>query len=82
MRIFAVSGFSKTGKTTTIAAITKELTARGLSVGIIKDSRCEGLTLDTAGKDTENTDKVTDGTDKDAENTDKTENTDKETAQA
>mgnify|MGYP004683081617 CR=1 FL=1 len=52
MRIFAVSGFSKTGKTTTIAAITKELTARGLSVGIIKDSRCEGLTLDTAGKDT------------------------------
>lgn len=52
MRIFAVSGFSKTGKTTTIAAITRELTARGFSVGLIKDSRCEGLTLDTEGKDT------------------------------
>ena len=52
MRIFAVSGFSKTGKTTTIAAVTGELTRRGLSVGIIKDSRCEGLSLDTAGKDT------------------------------
>lgn len=52
MRIFAVSGFSKTGKTTTIAAITRELTGRGLSVGIIKDSRCPDLALDTEGRDT------------------------------
>ena len=52
MKIFAVSGFSKTGKTTTIAEITKELTRRGMSVGLIKDSRCEGLTLDSPGKDT------------------------------
>lgn len=52
MKIFAVSGFSKTGKTTTIAAITKELTRRGYSVGMIKSSRCPGLSLDTEGKDT------------------------------
>lgn len=52
MRIFAVSGFSKTGKTTTIAAITKELTHRGFSVGLIKSSRCPDLALDTEGKDT------------------------------
>ena len=52
MRIFAVSGFPKTGKTTTIAAIIKEFVSRGYSVGIIKSSRCEGLTLDTEGKDT------------------------------
>lgn len=53
MRMFAVSGFSKTGKTTTVAAITRELTARGFSVGVIKDSRCEGLTLDSPGTDTQ-----------------------------
>ena len=52
MRIFAVSGFSKTGKTTTIAAIIQELTKRGLSVGVIKDSRCPDLALDTEGRDT------------------------------
>lgn len=52
MRIFAVSGFSKTGKTTTIADITRELTRRGLSVGVIKDSRCPDLALDTEGRDT------------------------------
>lgn len=52
MRIFAVSGFSKTGKTTTITAITKELCRRGLSVGVIKDSRCPDLALDTEGRDT------------------------------
>lgn len=52
MKVLAVSGFSHTGKTTTIAAIIKEMTKRGFSVGMIKDSRCEGLTLDTEGTDT------------------------------
>lgn len=52
MRVFAVSGFAKTGKTTTIAAMIGELVRRGYQVGTVKDSRCPGLTLEQAGTDT------------------------------
>ncbi len=52
MRIFAVSGFSKTGKTTTIAKIVEELVRRGFRVGTIKDSRCNSLSLEQPGTDT------------------------------
>ncbi|MDD2568145.1 MAG: molybdopterin-guanine dinucleotide biosynthesis protein B [Clostridia bacterium] len=52
MRIFAVSGFSKTGKTTTIEALTKEFCKQSYSVATIKDSRCEDLVLDTLNTDT------------------------------
>ena len=37
MRVFAVSGFAKTGKTTNIAAMIGELVRRGYQVGTVKD---------------------------------------------
>ncbi len=52
MRIFAVYGSSKSGKTTTVVEIIKELRLRGYSVGTIKDVHIENFVGDTVGKDT------------------------------
>ncbi len=52
MRIFAVYGSSKSGKTTTVVEIIKELRLRGYSVSTIKDVHVENFVGDTVGKDT------------------------------
>ncbi len=52
MRIFAVYGSSKSGKTTTVVEIIKELRLRGYSVSTIKDVHIEDFVGDTTGKDT------------------------------
>lgn len=53
MRVIMVKGFSKTGKTTTVTAIIKELRKRGYSVGTVKDIHYQGFSMDTEGTDTE-----------------------------
>lgn len=53
MRIVMVKGFSKTGKTTTITALIRELTRRGYSVGTIKNIHYAGYRADERGKDTD-----------------------------
>lgn len=52
MRIIVVKGFSKTGKTTTVEALVKELRKRGYTVGTIKDIHFEEFEADTPGTDT------------------------------
>ena len=43
MRIFAVSGFSKTGKTSVVEALASFFASRGHTVATVKDSGCAGL---------------------------------------
>lgn len=50
MRVIGFIGYSKTGKTTSILSVIKELCARGYSVGTIKDIKHGKFTLDTSGK--------------------------------
>jgi len=52
MKIFAVYGSSKSGKTTTVVEILKELRLRGHSVSTIKDIHAKNFQFDVAGKDT------------------------------
>ncbi len=52
MRVFAIYGFSKSGKTTTVVEIIKDLKRRGYSVSTIKDIHVDDFTLDVVGKDT------------------------------
>ncbi len=52
MKIFAVYGSSKSGKTATVVEIIKELRMRGYSVSTIKDVHMENFVGDTVGKDT------------------------------
>lgn len=52
MRLIMVKGFSKTGKTTTVTALIKELRKRGYSVGTVKDIHYEGFCMDQEGTDT------------------------------
>ena len=52
MRVIAVYGSSKTGKTTTVVEIVKELRVRGYSVATIKDVHINDFTFDVVGKDT------------------------------
>ncbi|MEE8168613.1 MAG: molybdopterin-guanine dinucleotide biosynthesis protein B [Candidatus Hydrothermarchaeales archaeon] len=52
MKIAAVIGAGReSGKTTTVEALTKELSARGYRVGTIKQIHEEGFSIDTAEKD-------------------------------
>jgi molybdopterin-guanine dinucleotide biosynthesis protein B len=53
MKVFNVIGFSKTGKTTTIEEIIKELKKRNYSVGSIKDIHFEEFAIDTPGTNTD-----------------------------
>lgn len=48
----AVVGIKKSGKTTTIENLTRELTKRGYNVAVIKHISEPDFTIDTAGKDT------------------------------
>ncbi len=52
MRIITINGTHKTGKTTTVSAIIKELSKRGFTVGSIKEIHAESFTLDTPGSNT------------------------------
>ncbi len=52
MRVIAVYGSSKTGKTTTVVEIVKELRLRGYSVATIKDVHLNDFAFDAVGKDT------------------------------
>ncbi|MDR2899243.1 MAG: molybdopterin-guanine dinucleotide biosynthesis protein B [Clostridiales bacterium] len=52
MKIFAISGYSKSGKTTTGEALIKELNARGLRVRAVKDIHAESFCIDTKGSNT------------------------------
>lgn len=50
--IIAVVGSKKSGKTTTIEALTKELTNRGYKIATVKHIPEPGFTIDAEGKDT------------------------------
>lgn len=52
MRTIAVVGSKKTGKTTIIEALTKELTRRGYKVATVKHIPEPDFTIDKKGKDT------------------------------
>ena len=52
MRVIMIKGYSKTGKTTTVTALAKELRRRGYTVGTVKDIHYEGYRADAPGKDT------------------------------
>ena len=52
MNVFSVAGYTKSGKTTTIEYIIKELKKRNYSVGSIKDIHFEGFKMDTDGTNT------------------------------
>lgn len=53
MKIFSVYGYSKSGKTTTIENIIKELTKRGYTLGSVKDIHFEQFAIDTEGSNTD-----------------------------
>lgn len=50
--VIAVVGSKSSGKTTTIEALTRELTKRGYKVAAVKHIPEPNFTIDTAGKDT------------------------------
>lgn len=52
MRTVMIKGFSKTGKTTTVTELIKELRRRGYSVGTVKDIHYEGFHVDMEDTDT------------------------------
>lgn len=52
MRIVMIKGYSKTGKTSTVTALVKELRRRGYTVGTVKDIHFEGYYADDPGTDT------------------------------
>ena len=52
MRIIMIKGFSKTGKTTTVELLIRELRRRGYTVGTIKDIHYEDYRADVPGTDT------------------------------
>jgi molybdopterin-guanine dinucleotide biosynthesis protein B len=52
MQIVDVAGLKKSGKTTVIENLVKELVARGYSVGTVKKIHIPGFSIDQEGKDT------------------------------
>ncbi|MEM3874202.1 MAG: molybdopterin-guanine dinucleotide biosynthesis protein B [Candidatus Bathyarchaeia archaeon] len=50
--VIAVLGSKESGKTTTIEALTRELTSRGYKVAAVKHIPEKNFTIDTEGKDT------------------------------
>ena len=52
MQVIAVVGSKKSGKTTTIENLVKELTKRGHKLAVIKHISKPDFTIDTVGKDT------------------------------
>lgn len=52
VKIFMIKGVHNSGKTTLVTGIIRELTARGYSVGTIKDIHAETFHMDQPGTDT------------------------------
>jgi molybdopterin-guanine dinucleotide biosynthesis protein B len=52
VKVFALKGFSKTGKTSVGAATIRELRRRGYTVGVVKNIHHENFSLDSPGTDT------------------------------
>ena len=52
MYIFAVSGLSKTGKTTVVEAMVRSYSTKGFSTATIKNSACKDLAVENPGTDT------------------------------
>ncbi len=52
MKVFSVVGYTKSGKTTTIEHIIRELRKRNYSVGSVKDIHYEKFAIDTEGTNT------------------------------
>lgn len=52
MKIIMFKGYSKTGKTSTVAALVAELRRRGYTVGTVKDIHFEGYEADAPNTDT------------------------------
>jgi len=53
MKVFAVIGYTKSGKTTTIEEVIKELKRRNYTVGSVKDIHFEGFHIDMEGTNTD-----------------------------
>ena len=53
MKVFSVFGITKSGKTTTIDHIIRELVGRGYTVGSLKDIHFEKFAIDTPGTNTD-----------------------------
>lgn len=53
MKVINVQGISKTGKTTTVSSIIKELRKRGYTVGSVKEIHFESFTMETEGSNTD-----------------------------
>ena len=53
MKVFSVYGYSKSGKTTTVECLIKELMGRNYTVGTVKDIHFEKFAIDTAGSNTD-----------------------------
>jgi molybdopterin-guanine dinucleotide biosynthesis protein B len=52
MKVVAIVGSKKSGKTTTIEALTRELTRKGYKIAAVKHIPERNFTIDTKGKDT------------------------------
>ena len=52
MKIFMIKGVHDSGKTTLVAGVIRELSARGYTVGTIKDIHAESFRMDRPGTDT------------------------------
>ena len=53
MKVISVYGYSKSGKTTTVECLIKELVNRGYTVGTVKEIHYEEFTIDTGGSNTD-----------------------------
>jgi len=53
LKVFSVYGYSKSGKTTTVECLIKELIRRNYTVGTVKDIHYEDFAIDTAGSNTD-----------------------------
>lgn len=53
MKVFSVYGITKSGKTTTIENIIRELKRRGYTVGSVKEIHYEKFAIDTEGTNTD-----------------------------
>lgn len=53
MKVFSVYGYSKSGKTTTVECLIKELKRRNYTVGTVKDIHYESFAIDTVGSNTD-----------------------------
>lgn len=53
MKVFSVYGYSKSGKTTTIEKLIRELKSRGYTVGTVKEIHFEEFTMEVEGSNTD-----------------------------